>query len=463
MKSKKIRTKLKMLRASFFIFFFLIFISIIIGLSQAGKTKKKIASEDEENLFSVVIPHDLTIVDEDYKDVPSEYRDVQNKTEEDSSYSNMNDNTFFTSIASKELSKKQISQQSNNSDNSNNEYIQAPSAFDTESGYTSPKDSSDGYTTASSYGNRLAFIKDYLQNSFNGGTAYANENITDESIPSYIQKGRKSALFVSQGGVSVNSNGILEGTSQLSNLLDSGLGSTAKGLMQLSDNKSAYDMQNSQKSKQDFLEQKQNANTNLQTKSNYVQLNTEYVLIAGSIIPIVLLTKINSDLPGKISARVVENVYDTFSGYNLLIPKGTVLVGSYDSEVSWGQLRVLVVWEKLTRPDGVSVALQGMQGTDAQGASGVISRVKTTIGESMAITVLSSLFELGIEYASSHVHSNTGSKSLSDATSKTSSAIVSTATELANKLLDRQPTLTVDPGTESLVFVHYDIELPVFE
>ena len=78
MKSKKIRTKLKMLRASFFIFFFLIFISIIIGLSQAGKTKKKIASENEENLFSVVIPHDLTIVDEDYKDVPSEYRDVQN-------------------------------------------------------------------------------------------------------------------------------------------------------------------------------------------------------------------------------------------------------------------------------------------------------------------------------------------------------------------------------------------------
>ena len=270
-------------------------------------------------------------------------------------------------------------------------------------------------------------------------------------------------MFVSQGGVSVNSNGILEGTSQLSNLLDSGLGNTAKGLMQLSDNKSAYDIQNSQKSKQDFLKQKQNANTNLQTKSNYVQLNTEYVLIAGSIIPIVLLTKINSDLPGKISARVVENVYDTFSGYNLLIPKGTVLVGSYDSEVSWGQLRVLVVWERLTRPDGVSVALQGMQGTDAQGASGVISRVKTTIGESMAITVLSSLFELGIEYASSHVHSNTGSKSLSDATSKTSSAIVSTATELANKLLDRQPTLTVDPGTESLVFVHYDIELPVFE
>ncbi len=461
MKPKKIKTKLKVLRATFFIFFFLIGMSIVIGVSQAGKIKKDVASAEEQKIFSVIIPQDLTIVDEDYKDASLTTADVQSddaSTNGIAAYSSSLGtyaSTPSTSGVANSLSQAEV-QKSNSS-----EYAQAPSDFDTGSGYASTNDYSNRYNSTSSYGDRLAYIKEYLESSFNGGDSSTSAVSAD--TPSHVQRGRKSALFVSQGNMSIDTGAVLGGASQLANAISSGGGSLAQGALQLPDNRTSYDMQNSQKNKQDFLRQKQQSKADLQTRSDYIQLNTDYVLVSGSVIPIVLLTKINSDLPGYISARVVENVYDTFSGYNLLIPKGSLLVGSYDSEISWGQLRVLVVWETLTRPDGVSVALQGMQGVDVQGASGIISRVKTTIAESMAITVLSSLFKLGIEYTSAQAQRSTGNTSLSDATSNAGGEIVSTATELANKLLDRQPTLTVDPGTESFVFVHYDIELPAFE
>ena len=75
---------------------------------------------------------------------------------------------------------------------------------------------------------------------------------------------------------------------------------------------------------------------------------------AGTIIPTTLLTGINSDLPGQIVGQVRENVFDTVSGAYLLIPQGSRLIAAYDSAVAFGQERVLVCWNRLIRPDGVS-------------------------------------------------------------------------------------------------------------
>ncbi|RUW00273.1 conjugal transfer protein TrbI, partial [Mesorhizobium sp. M1A.F.Ca.IN.022.05.2.1] len=69
-----------------------------------------------------------------------------------------------------------------------------------------------------------------------------------------------------------------------------------------------------------------------------------YELKRGSVIPATLITGINSDLPGRITAQVSQNVYDSATGHRLLIPQGAKLFGRYDSKVSFGQSRVLVVW-----------------------------------------------------------------------------------------------------------------------
>ena len=72
---------------------------------------------------------------------------------------------------------------------------------------------------------------------------------------------------------------------------------------------------------------------------------------AGTVIPAALITGIKSDLPGTITAQVTEQVYDTPTGKQRLIPQGARLIGQYDSQVAFGQSRVLLVWNRIMLPD----------------------------------------------------------------------------------------------------------------
>jgi len=96
-----------------------------------------------------------------------------------------------------------------------------------------------------------------------------------------------------------------------------------------------------------------------------------YELHAGSVIPATLLTGINADLPGTILGQVRDDVLDSVTGTYLLIPRGTKLVGTYDSRIVQGERRVLVAWTRLLYPDGSSMDISGMAGTDPAGYSGL--------------------------------------------------------------------------------------------
>jgi type IV secretory pathway VirB10-like protein len=100
-----------------------------------------------------------------------------------------------------------------------------------------------------------------------------------------------------------------------------------------------------------------------------------YELKAGTVIPTVLITGINSDLPGQIVGQVRENVYDTVSGNYLLVPQGSRVIAAYDSMVAWGQERVLVCWNRIIRPDGSSIVLDCMPGVDLGGYAGFADEV----------------------------------------------------------------------------------------
>ncbi|TIS15774.1 MAG: TrbI/VirB10 family protein, partial [Mesorhizobium sp.] len=89
----------------------------------------------------------------------------------------------------------------------------------------------------------------------------------------------------------------------------------------------------------------------------------------GTLIPGILETAINSDLPGQIRAITSQDVY-SFDGRRVLIPTGTRLIGEYQSEVTRGQKRIFVIWTRLIRDDGVSVRLSSI-GTDSLGRSGL--------------------------------------------------------------------------------------------
>ena len=96
-----------------------------------------------------------------------------------------------------------------------------------------------------------------------------------------------------------------------------------------------------------------------------------YILQAGAVIPAALITGIRSDLPGQITAQVTENVYDSPTGSLLLIPQGTRIIGQYDDGVTFGQRRVLLVWNRLILPDGRSIVLERLPGADAGGYAGL--------------------------------------------------------------------------------------------
>ncbi|CAN5517467.1 hypothetical protein BH10PSE18_BH10PSE18_45640 [soil metagenome] len=93
--------------------------------------------------------------------------------------------------------------------------------------------------------------------------------------------------------------------------------------------------------------------------------------MASTVISAALVTGINSDLPGQVIANVTEAVYDTGTGRHLLIPQGSRLMGSYDSQVSFRQRRVLLVWTRLILPATSSVALDRSPGIDPAGYAGL--------------------------------------------------------------------------------------------
>lgn len=101
---------------------------------------------------------------------------------------------------------------------------------------------------------------------------------------------------------------------------------------------------------------------------------SRFEIKAGDTINAVLLTALNSDLPGRVVAQVSAPVFDSVTGRSLLIPQGSRLLGTYQSNARYGDNRILFVWDRLILPNGWSLNLGAMNATDAQGSAGVADR-----------------------------------------------------------------------------------------
>jgi type IV secretory pathway VirB10-like protein len=178
-----------------------------------------------------------------------------------------------------------------------------------------------------------------------------------------------------------------------------------------------------------------------------------YVVQAGTVIPAALLTGIQSDLPGQVTAQVTEHVYDTPSGKFLLIPQGSRLIGQYDSQVSFGQKRVLLVWNRIMLPDGKSIVLERQQGADARGFSGLEDEVDYHWWDLIKAAALSTLLSVGAELGSDRDESD-----LVRALRRGSQdSINNTGQQLVRRQLNIQPTLTIRQGFPVRVIVNRDL------
>ncbi len=106
-----------------------------------------------------------------------------------------------------------------------------------------------------------------------------------------------------------------------------------------------------------------------------VPMKSKYTLFEGDLIDGIMISGINSDLPGTIVAHVGKDVYDSVSGKYLLIPQGTELTGRYSSSVAYAQNRVAFGWTRMKFPNGDTINLGNMAGVDQQGYAGVKDQV----------------------------------------------------------------------------------------
>jgi len=179
-----------------------------------------------------------------------------------------------------------------------------------------------------------------------------------------------------------------------------------------------------------------------------------YVLQAGSVIAAALITGIRSDLPGQVTAQVTENVYDSPTGRILLIPQGSKLVGEYDSQISFGQNRVLLAWDRLILPDGRSLALDRMPGADASGFVGLQDGTNYHWGGIAKAALLSTALGIGAQAGSN------GNDDLARAIRQgTSDTINQAGQQIVRRQLNVQPTLTIRPGYPLRVVVTRDLVL----
>ena len=182
-----------------------------------------------------------------------------------------------------------------------------------------------------------------------------------------------------------------------------------------------------------------------------------YVVQAGSVISAALITGIRSDLPGQITAQVTENIFDSPTGRALLVPQGTRLIGAYDSQVTHGQSRVLLVWTRLIMPNGRSIVLERQPGADTGGYAGLEDEVDHHWGELSKAAALSTLLGVGAELGSDA--GNADGAVLRALRRGAGDSLNQTGQQVIRRNLSIQPTLTIRPGFPVRIIVNRDLVL----
>jgi len=187
----------------------------------------------------------------------------------------------------------------------------------------------------------------------------------------------------------------------------------------------------------------------------------ENSLWIGTMIPGILETAINTDLPGHVLARVTQNIYDSQTGKYLLIPQGTLLVARYNSSVSYAQSRVQIIWDTLIRPDGFQIDLDGANGVDRAGMSGQEANYHENWFEYVKAAGIITLFSIAnarlVETANKYSTSPETSSNIAQANQQFFSQIGSS---LVSRAMNIQPTLTVDNGTLINIMLNKTLYLP---
>jgi type IV secretory pathway VirB10-like protein len=201
-----------------------------------------------------------------------------------------------------------------------------------------------------------------------------------------------------------------------------------------------------------------------------------YLITAGSVLPAVLISGINSELPGPILAQVRENVFDTATGRWVLIPQGSKLIGAYKTDAAYGQERVQIGWKRMIFPNASSMDIPEMPGADDAGYAGFSDQVNNhylkTYGTAALLSVISAgqmvgqmgAFGGGMGFSGPYGYGYATPNQMSLLSEMGGAAASQQLGQVAQGSLQRgtniPPTLEIRPGYEFNVMVTNDLVLP---
>jgi len=195
-------------------------------------------------------------------------------------------------------------------------------------------------------------------------------------------------------------------------------------------------------------------NANAQTMRN-----PDTLMQRGTYIRCVLETRIISDFPGFTTCIVTEPVY-SFNGHKLLLPKGSKVLGKYQS-VPRGP-RIAVIWDRILTPNGIDVNMSS-PGMDNLGSSGHPGQYDahwpSRIGAALLISLLSDAFKYeAAEHGPRQTTVSNGVVTQSPFESNTAATIQMLANQAVREAANRQPTVTINQGTVLYVYVAKDVD-----
>ena len=201
-----------------------------------------------------------------------------------------------------------------------------------------------------------------------------------------------------------------------------------------------------------FLQQA--ANTGVVTVNAKQNTQMDYKILQGKLITAILETSINSDLPGMVRAVVSKDIYSD-TGRFILVPKGTRLIGVYNSGVVTGQTRVMVVWTRAITPQHLDIAL-GSPSADALGQSGMTGSVDNHFWQIFGTSALLSV--LGATAGSIDMGGNNHSLAGNPYQAAVTQGVLNASGNVLQSRANIKPTIRVPQGDVIQVFVARDLD-----
>lgn len=183
---------------------------------------------------------------------------------------------------------------------------------------------------------------------------------------------------------------------------------------------------------------------------------SEKVLQAGTLIPAMLFSGINTDTSGQVTATIQSNIYDTATGTNLLIPAGSQIIGKYDSGAAKNG-RVALTFSIIVLPDGGSYSLgnDAIVAVDGAGYNGIKGKVHHHTDKALRGGIFASTIAALGSIAAGNTSNNSNTYSAGQLAMQGAMAnVMNSASNIFDKAAGNvAETITIEPGYQFNLFV----------